>query len=190
MNSRRTRYRSLIAPKESMLLIVDGLGDQTVGDQPVEEERLAELVNLVKAARECSIPVVMAARESGGSAGTLHAALGKLVRPSEVIKCGGANPWDDDDFSAVVRGTKRSRLLVAGRFTETCVTFAALSALEDGFDVYVVTDATYGASKEHHKTAISRMAQAGAVPVTTRQIIFEWQRRSSTKSEEPDAPGS
>lgn len=173
-----------------MLLIVDGLGDQAVDDQPVENQRLAELVNLVEAARECAVPVVMAARKSGGSAGTLHAALGKLVRPSEVIKCDVANPWENDDFSALVRTVKRSRLLVTGRFTETCVTFAVLSALEDGLDVYVVTDATYGASKEHHKTAISRMAQAGAVPVTTRQIVFEWRRGSSTTPEAPDAPGS
>lgn len=190
MDNRRASYGNLVSPLESMLLILDDLGDRTGGDQSVAEQKSARLKDLIRTVRECAIPFVLATRENVGSAGILHGALGQSVRPSEVTNCEMVNPWEDDGFRAMIHAAKRSRLLVAGRSSEICVTFTVLSALEEGYDVYVVTDATFGASKEHHETAISRMAQAGAVPVTTRQIIFEWQRGSSTTPEVPDAPGS
>jgi len=77
-----------------------------------------------------------------------------------------------------VRELKKDRLLLAGLWTETAITFAALSGLELGYQVYVVTDAVAGMTVSSHEVAIDRMVQSGVVPVTWRQVLFEWYRVS------------
>lgn len=91
------------------------------------------------------------------------------------------NCWDDPVFAAAIEGFEKERLLVAGLWTETGVSFAALSALELGYDVFVVADACAGMSPDSHETAIQRMIQAGVVPITWRQILFEWYRTIGDK---------
>lgn len=62
-----------------------------------------------------------------------------------------------------------------------CLTFPALMALKEGFEVYVVTDTSGGTSVDAHERAIDRMVQAGAVPVTWQQVLLEYQRDWSRK---------
>ncbi|KOR26494.1 isochorismatase family protein [Clostridium sp. L74] len=69
------------------------------------------------------------------------------------------------NFKKAVEQTKRKKLLLAGLWTEVCVVLPALSAIEDGYEVYVVADAC-GSSCEAHNMALQRMIQAGAKPVT------------------------
>jgi nicotinamidase-related amidase len=187
MKSRYAAYRSLVSPKESMLIVVDRLSDGVTGSQALGKENLSCVADLVDTTRRYSVPLVFATRERRHPNGNLYTSFKESIRRSEIIMCGSANPWEDDGFRSVVRAANRPRLIVAGQSSELCITFTVLSALEEGYEVYVVTDATKGASKEHHETAISRMAQAGAVPVTSRQIIFEWQRGSQSSSRRPDA---
>ncbi len=59
-------------------------------------------------------------------------------------------------------------------WSDDSITFAALSALEEGFDVYLVVDATRGTSSDIHNTAMARMTQMGTIPISTRQLILEW----------------
>ena len=66
--------------------------------------------------------------------------------------------------------------MMAALWTEVCLATAALSALDDGYEVYMVTDASGGVTAEAHDMAIKRMVQAGAVPVTWLQVLLEWQR--------------
>jgi len=65
---------------------------------------------------------------------------------------------------------------MAALWTEVCLATATLSALDDGFEVYIVTDASGGVTVEAHERAIQRMIQAGAVPMTWLQVLLEWQR--------------
>ena len=65
---------------------------------------------------------------------------------------------------------------MAGLWTEVCVTYPALSAIEDGYEIYVVTDASGGVSEAAHDRAIQRMTAAGASPVTWLQVLYELQR--------------
>ena len=65
---------------------------------------------------------------------------------------------------------------MAGLWTEVCITYPALSAIEDGYEIYVVTDASGGVSEAAHDSAIQRMTAAGATPVTWLQVLYELQR--------------
>ena len=66
--------------------------------------------------------------------------------------------------------------MIAGQWTEVCVAMPVLSALDAGYEVYVVTDACGGASREAHDMAVERMVQAGAHPITTWNYVSELQR--------------
>jgi nicotinamidase-related amidase len=86
------------------------------------------------------------------------------------------NSWEDADFRAAVERTARKKLIIAGLWTEVCVAFPALDALRAGYEVYFVVDAIGGVSRAAHESAIQRMIQAGATPVTVLGLACELQR--------------
>ena len=83
------------------------------------------------------------------------------------------NSWEDKNFVKAVEAIGKKKLVIAGLWTEVCITLAALSALEDGYEVYVITDASGGVSQEAHDMAIARMIQAGVIPMTSMQYLLE-----------------
>ena len=83
------------------------------------------------------------------------------------------NAFEDQAFSAAVKKTGRKRLIVGGLHTEICLTFAVVQALKDGYEVMYVTDAVGGRSQVAHRTAIERLAHAGAVPNTALAVLTE-----------------
>jgi hypothetical protein len=101
--------------------------------------------------------------------------------PSILSELGGMEPIDrtsmnafeDKAFSDAVRATGRKRLVVGGLHTEICLTFATVQALKDGYDVLYPTDAVGGRSQVAHRTAIERLAHAGAVPTTALAVVTE-----------------
>ena len=73
-------------------------------------------------------------------------------------------------------GKGKKKLVIAGLWTSVCIVGPVLSALADGYDVYVITDASGDVSKEAHDMAIQRMLKAGAKPMTATQYVLELQR--------------
>jgi nicotinamidase-related amidase len=86
------------------------------------------------------------------------------------------NSWEDQRVVNWVKQTGRKKLVMAGLWTEVCLQMPVLSALADGYDVYFLTDASGGASREAHDMAVHRMIQAGAIPTTTWSYVSELQR--------------
>jgi Isochorismatase family len=88
------------------------------------------------------------------------------------------NAFEDLPFNEAVRATGRKRLIIAGLHTEICLTFASVAALKEGYDVQYVTDAVGGRSQVAHRTAIERLAHAGAVSTTalavTTELFRDW----------------
>src|SRR6185503_10843117 len=83
------------------------------------------------------------------------------------------NAFDDRPFHEAVEHTGRKRLIVGGLHTEICLAFAVVEALKNGYDVMFVTDAVGGRSQAAHRTAIERLAHAGAVPTTALAVVTE-----------------
>jgi nicotinamidase-related amidase len=88
------------------------------------------------------------------------------------------NAFEDEAFRAAVEATGRKRLIIAGLHTEICLTFASVQALKDSYEVMYVTDAVGGRSQVAHRTAIERLAHAGAVPTSalavTTELFRDW----------------
>lgn len=97
----------------------------------------------------------------------------------ETIFCNQLNPLDDSKLRARLAELRRPRLLVAGGPLETALAFSALSALELGYDVYLIHDMTWSASSTLADIVTARLLQAGVVPVIAPQLLCEWQRDES-----------
>jgi nicotinamidase-related amidase len=86
------------------------------------------------------------------------------------------NTWEDEAVIAEVNAIGKKRIVLAGLWTSVCIVGPALSALDQGFEVYVITDASGDISTEAHERAVARMVQAGAQPMTSLQYLLELQR--------------
>jgi nicotinamidase-related amidase len=91
----------------------------------------------------------------------------------DVIDRTSMNAFEDRAFGDAVKQTGRKRLIIAALHTEICLTFGAVQALKDGYDVMFVTDAVGGRSQVAHRTAIERLTNAGAVPTTALAVTTE-----------------
>ena len=101
----------------------------------------------------------------------------QAVHPDQTpIDRTGLNAWDDERVRDWVKATGKKKLVMAGLWTEVCLTMPVLSALAAGFEVYIVTDASGGGSTEGHERAVQRMIQAGARPLTVASYVSELQR--------------
>jgi nicotinamidase-related amidase len=86
------------------------------------------------------------------------------------------NTWEDGNAHKAIIGKGKKRIVMAGLWTSVCIVGPALSALSEGYEVYVITDASGDISKEAHEMAVQRMIQAGVKPMTAMQYLLELQR--------------
>lgn len=86
------------------------------------------------------------------------------------------NTWEDAAVIERVNAIGKPRIVLAGLWTSVCIVGPALSALDQGFEVYVIADACGDVSTEAHNRAMERMVQAGAQPMTSLQYLLELQR--------------
>src|SRR5450830_214620 len=86
------------------------------------------------------------------------------------------NSWEDVEFRKAVEATGRKKLIMTALWTEACLTFPALDALRDGYEVYVVADAVGGTSVAAHEMALRRIEQAGGKMISVPQLFCELQR--------------
>lgn len=105
-----------------------------------------------------------------------------ILAGHQVIDRTSINAWLDADFRAAVEVTGKRRLVLAGLWTSACVTFPTLDLLRNGYEVFAVADACGDTSREAHDRAMDRIVQAGAVPLTTLQLIFELQQDWARKA--------
>ncbi len=86
------------------------------------------------------------------------------------------NAWEDVNAHNAITAFGKKKIVIAGLWTSVCIVGPVLSAINEGYDVYVITDACGDVSKEGHEMAILRMIKAGATPVTATQYVLELQR--------------
>ena len=167
--------RTLLSPDNHSLLMID---HQYLQMFTIRSHDANELVNhavaLVEAAAIFNVPMLTttAFKERRG----LVAPLAEATKAITPIDRTTLNSWEDPRIFDWVEKTGRKKLVVAGQWTEVCVAMPILSALDAGYEVYVVTDACGGASCEAHDMAVERMVQAGARPITTWAYVSELQR--------------
>jgi nicotinamidase-related amidase len=157
----------------------------------IRSETDAELVELhvrllAKTAKKLGVPIVLSTVgiAYGFNGPTLPTIVAELEGVESIDRT-SMNAFEDEAFRAAVEATGRRRLMIAGLHTEICLAFATVAALKDGYEVMIVTDAVGGRSQVAHRTAIERLAHAGAVPTTALAVTTELFRDWATPSAAP-----
>jgi len=168
---------SLLTPQNAVLTLIDYQPDQYAGVGSVGyEELLAHVTMLGRVATLFELPVVLSTvYVKHGMAGTNTELRDALPGVPELDRT-SMNSWEDPVFVAAVEGTGRKKLIIAGLWTEVCVVFPTHDALRAGYQVYVVVDAIGGTSRVAHESAMQRMVQAGAIPISVLTLACELQR--------------
>jgi len=132
---------------------------------------LADLANYFK------LPTILTTSFENGTNGPLVPELKETFPDAPYIaRPGQINAWDNEDFVKAVKATGKKQLIVAGVVTEVCVAFPALSALEEGYEVFVVTDASGTFNEVTRHSAWNRMSAAGAQLMTWFGVACELHR--------------
>jgi nicotinamidase-related amidase len=145
----------------------------------IRSETSADLVELhvrllAKTAKAFGMPIVLSTVGVGlGFNGPTLPSIQAELEGIGPIDRTSMNAFEDAPFRAAVEATGKKRLIMAGLHTEICQAFATVQALQDGYDVMYVTDAVGGRSQVAHRTAIERMAHAGATPTTALAVVTE-----------------
>lgn len=172
----KTGLGALLRPQDSILVLIDHQPFQFANLHSHEPTMIANnVVGLAKAAKIYDVPTVLTTvvEERGGY---LIKGLQEVYPDQKPINRTFINTWQDQRVVEVVKKSGRKQLILAALWTEICLAMPAIHALADGYDVFVVTDASGGVSPEAHDMAVRRMTAAGAVPVTWLAVISEWQR--------------
>ncbi|WP_373980958.1 hydrolase [Achromobacter sp. JD417] len=173
-----TAKLEVLTPENSQIIFIDHQPQMAFGVQSIDRQTLKNnVVGLAKGAKAFDIPAIITTVETESFSGYTYPELLDVFPEKKVLERTSMNSWDDQKVRDQLAANGRKKVVVAGLWTEVCNTTFALSAMLEGeYEIYMVSDASGGTSKEAHDMAMQRMIQAGVVPVTWQQVLLEWQR--------------
>ena len=167
----------LLNSENCTVIFIDHQPQMSFGVSSIDRQLLLNnTLALAKSAKAFNVPTILTTVETASFSGEMWPQLLDVFPNETPIERTSMNSWEDQEFVAQVENKGRKKLVIAALWTEVCLTFPALQALEAGYEVYAVTDASGGTSVEAHDMAMQRLIQAGVVPVTWQQVLLEFQR--------------
>ncbi|MGE8224315.1 MAG: hydrolase [Stenotrophomonas sp.] len=172
-----TPANTLLSPTDHALVLIDFQSQMAFATHTIDISALRNNVSLIsKGAKGFNVPVVLTTVAEASFSGPMFPELPAIFPGQQVFDRTSMNTWEDQPVIDEINRIGKQRLVMAGLWTSVCIVGPALSALEQGFEVYVITDACGDVSEEAHERAITRMVQAGARPITSVQYLLELQR--------------
>lgn len=168
--------QALLRPEDSILVLIDHQPYQLANLNSHDPTMIINnVIGLAKTAKVFDVPTILTSvlEERGGY---IIQGLRDVYPDQKPINRTFINTWEDSNVTDIVRKSGRKQLVLAALYTEICLAMPAIQALGEGYDVFVVTDASGGVSLEAHEMAVRRMVAAGAVPITWMAVLGEWQR--------------
>ena len=172
-----TRNPNELTIQNSAVVLIDHQPWVAFAVESIDKNVLINNVTgLALAAKTLGVPTVLTTVGAKGSvlADPLFSQISNLFPQVTPVDRTSTNAWSDPSLRAAVNATGRKKLIIAGLWTEVCLAQTVLSSLKDGFEVYFVSDASGGVSKEAHEDAKARMIQAGARPMNWLSVVAEW----------------
>jgi len=167
----------LLNPTNSALILIDYQPEMVFAVGSMDGTMLINnAVGLAKAAELFNVPIIMTSVAAKSFSGSIIEQLQNVVTQKPYIDRTTMNAWEDERVVDAVKKTGRKKIILAGLWTEVCIVLVALSAIEQGYEVYFVADACAGTTCVAHDMAVARMIQAGGTPITWMQYMLELQR--------------
>jgi len=174
--SPKNGLNALLTPQDSVLILIDHQPFQFANLHSHEPTMIVNnVIGLAKTAKVFSVPTILTTvlEERGGY---LIKGLQDVFPEQKPIDRTFINTWEDARVVEAVKKTGRKKLIMAALWTEICLAMPAIQAAGEGYEVYAVTDASGGVTREAHDMAVQRMIMAGVVPITWMAVMAELQR--------------
>ena len=169
--------KGLLTPDNCVVAIIDLQPQMLFGVTNFDRQAIINNnVALLKATRVFDVPVVLSTVETKSFSGNMWPQIQAIYPDRTPIERSSMNSWDDKNFVAAIEKSGKKKILLAGLWTETCITLPTIQAIHDGYEIYVVEDCCGDLTQLAHENAMKRVIQAGAKPVTAVMVMLEWQR--------------
>lgn len=169
--------KSLLSPDNHALILVDHQSQMAFATHSIDLATLRNNTALIcKAAAGFRVPTLLTTVAEKSFSGPLFPEIKEVFPEAKVVDRTTMNCWEDPQVTTQLNRFDKDRLTFAGLWTGVCIVGPVVSAIEQGFKVHVITDASGDVSVEAHERAVQRMVQAGAVPMTSIQYLLELQR--------------
>lgn len=170
---------ALLNPTNHVLVLIDYESQMAfaVGSTPIDHLRTNTAL-VAGASKIFNVPTIVTTVAEKSFSGPVFPEVEEFYpqKTSNYIDRTSMNTWEDVPAYKAITGKGKKKIVFGGLWTSVCIVGPTLSALSEGYDVYVITDASADVSKEAHEMAITRMVQAGAHPITSLQYLLELQR--------------
>jgi nicotinamidase-related amidase len=171
------KYNRLSKDNAAVLLVDHQAGLLSLVNDFSPDEFRNNILALADTAKYFKLPTILTTSFEDGPNGPLMPELKAMFPDAPFIpRPGQINAWDNEDFVKAVKATGRKQLLIAGVVTDVCVAFPALSAIEEGFEVFAVTDVSGTFNEAVRHAAWARMAAAGVQLVNWFSVACELHR--------------
>ena len=172
-----TAGKTLLTPNDHTLVLIDFQSQMAFATKSIAPELLRNNAALVsQAAAGFGVSTILTTVAEKSFSGPMFDEITAPFPGQKLLDRTSMNTWEDEAVIEEVNRMGKDRIVLAGLWTSVCIVGPALSALDQGFEVYVITDASGDISTEAHERAIERMIQAGARPITSLQYLLELQR--------------
>jgi nicotinamidase-related amidase len=169
--------KTLLSPSDHTLIMIDHQSQMAFATKSIDAVLLRNNAALVaKAAAEFKVSTILTTVAEKTFSGPLFTEIKAALPEVVVTDRTSMNTWEDANIAVRVNAIGKGRIVLAGLWTSVCIVGPALSALDQGFEVYVIADCCGDVTDEAHERAIQRMVQAGARPMTSLQYLLELQR--------------
>lgn len=169
--------KSLLSPRDHTLILIDHQPQMAFATKSIDGTLLRTNTSLVaQAAAGFGVSTILTTVAAKSFSGPILEEITDAFPDAEIIDRTTMNAWEDENVINRVNAIGKNRIVFAGLWTSVCIVGPVLSALDQGFDVYVIADASGDVSNEAHDRAMDRMVQAGARPMTSVQYLLELQR--------------
>jgi nicotinamidase-related amidase len=176
-NATPTPGKGLISPNDHTLIMIDFQSQMAFATHSIDAITLRTNAALVAhAAAGFGVSTILTTVAEKSFSGPMFSEITDAFPNQAMLDRTSMNTWEDAAVIKRVNEIGKSRLVFAGLWTGVCIVGPTLSALDQGFEVYVIADACGDVSAEAHNRAMDRMVQAGARPMTSLQYLLELQR--------------
>lgn len=172
-----TPGKGLLAPHDHTLIMIDFQSQMAFATKSIDAVALRNNAALVsQAAAGFGVSTILTTVAVSSFSGPMFEEITSAFPGQTLLDRTSMNTWEDAAVIARVNEIGKPRIVLAGLWTGVCIVGPALSAIEQGYEVYVIADACGDVSDEAHERAMQRMIQAGARPMTSLQYLLELQR--------------
>jgi len=167
----------LIAAQDHILILIDFQSQMSFATKSIDAVMLRNNAALIsQTAAGFGVSTILTTVAEKTFSGPMYDEITDAFPSQPMIDRTSMNAWEDTNVIARVNEIGKNRVVLAGLWTSVCIVGPALSALDQGFEVYVIADACGDVSEEAHERAMDRIVQAGSQPMTSVQYLLELQR--------------